>query len=106
MEEVLRFEVTDLCKVVLVDETNPVICDWLVARLKPCNWIKRELLTFTIVYEPRDYGFNLNVEIDGKVGSGIYERVRRGGYYSMEVDFDDYLERYADAFCIELKQIF
>ncbi len=100
----LRFEVIDLCKEVLVDETNPRICGWLDTFGYPCNWIKREWLTFTVTYEPAPGGATLTVDIDGKVGSGIYETVRRGGYLPMEVDFDDYLERYADRFAVALKQ--
>ncbi|MCB9274807.1 MAG: hypothetical protein H6564_12260 [Lewinellaceae bacterium] len=98
---VLRFEVEDLCREVLTDEANP-----LLARiLNSCcglnyNWVKRELLNFIITYRefPDGKGFILTIEIDGKYGSGIYDKVRRGGYLSMEVDFDDYLERYADSF--------
>lgn len=64
---------------------------------------KRERLTFTIAYVPTVEGINLNIEIDGKYGSGFYRTVCRGGYHSMEVDFDDYLEVYADKFSQELK---
>lgn len=104
-QEVLRFEVVDLCKVVLTDEENPRICDWLDSFGYDCNWIKRELLTFTYTYEPIVDGFRLNLIIDGKVGSGLYRTVRRGGYLSMEVDFDDYLERYADQTAVEIRRM-
>jgi len=107
-EEVLRFEVEDLCREVLTDEANP-----LLARiLNSCcgqnyNWVKRELLSFIVTHRvlPDGKGFQLTIEIDGKYGSGIYEKVRRGGYLSMEVDFDDYLEGYADSFREDLKKI-
>ena len=105
-ETVLRFEVEDLCREVLTDEANP-----LLARiLNSCcgqdyNWVKRELLSFLVTHRelPGGQGFQLTIEVDGKYGSGIYEKVQRGGYLSMEVDFDDYLERYADSFREELK---
>lgn len=105
---VLRFEVEDLCREVLTDEANP-----LLARiLNSCcgqdyNWVKRELLSFIVTHRelPAGQGFMLTIEIDGKYGSGLYEKVRRGGYLSMEVDFDDYLERYADSFREEVKKV-
>ncbi len=103
--ELLRFEVIDLCKEVLIDEReNGIICSWLRRLGFPCNWIKRELLIFTIKYAPTSTGINLNIEIDGKFGSGLYKNVRRGGYHSMEVDFDDYLERYTAKFVVDLKK--
>ncbi|MCO6477208.1 MAG: hypothetical protein J5I94_11335 [Phaeodactylibacter sp.] len=107
-ETVLRFEVEDLCREVLTDEANP-----LLARiLNSCcgqdyNWVKRELLSFIVTHRelPEGKGFLLTIEIDGKYGSGLYEKVRRGGYLSMEADFDDYLERYADSFREDLKKV-
>lgn len=105
---VLRFEVEDLCREVLTDEANPI----LARILNGCcgqnyNWVKRELLSFLITYRelPGKEGFQLTIEIDGKYGSGLYEKVRRGGYLSMEVDFDDYLERYADSYREEVKKV-
>ena len=94
---VLRFKVTDLCKEVLKDG-NPKVCKALQFFGHNCNWIKRERLIFTFTYEETSKGFNLNCMIDGAYGSGFYERVRRGGYHNMEVDFDDELEEYADVF--------
>lgn len=103
--EVLRFEVLDLCREVLTDEANPLLCRLLSNLGYDCNWVKRELLTFIVVHEETGDGFQLSIEIDGKYGSGLYEHVRRGGYLSMEIDFDDYLERYADTFKEDLKQV-
>lgn len=101
----LRFEINDLCREVLTDEANPLLCQILQKFGYDCNWAKRELLTFTIVQRPIDNGFQLSIEIDGKYGSGFYEKVRRGGYMDMEIDFKAYLERYADEFKEEIKRM-
>lgn len=98
----LRFEVVDLCKEVLTDG-NPTLCEILRALGNDCNWVKRELLTFTISYEKTMEGFRLEMEIDGKYGSGFYDNVRRGGYLSMEVDFNEELERYTDELAVQLR---
>ncbi len=103
-ENVLRFEVTNLCREVLIDEAQPTLCSVLQTFGYPCDWAKRELLTFTVACRPIHEGVELSIEIDGKYGSGLYERVRRGAYLSMELDFDDYLERYADTFRESLKR--
>jgi hypothetical protein len=100
--QTLRFEVSNLCREVLTDAANPLLCRLLDRFGKDCNWVKREKLDFTISYTPTRDGFNIGVIIDGKYGSGYYETVQRGGYMSMEIDFDEYLEVYADAFVQEL----
>jgi hypothetical protein len=100
----MRFEVTDLCREVLKDEQNSTVCAFLNAYLKPCNWIKREKLTFSFSYQQTDNGFTLKCEVEGKVGSGFYDQVGRGGYLDMEIDFDGYLKDYADKLQYELKQ--
>ncbi len=102
-EEVLRFEVTDLCQEVL-EEGNPRICRWLRRFGYECNWIKREKLLFEISYLPQSEGFQLILQIDGMVGSGFYSEVGRKGYLSMEIDFDEELEAYANQFRAALKQ--
>jgi hypothetical protein len=103
--DVLRFEVLDLCREVLTDEANPLLCEILRSLNYNCNWVKREWLAFTIIYEPMVQGFRLYIDIDGKFGSGFYGKVRRSGYLSMEIDFDDYLESYADTFKEDLKRM-
>ncbi len=103
-QEVLRFEVVDLCKEVLKEE-NSTICGWLLALGYNCNWAKRELLTFTVTHENTVDGIRITVELDGKIGSGFYANVSRGGYISMEVDRDTELENYADALAIELRKM-
>ncbi len=101
---IMRFEVTDLCKEVLKDAKNDDICAFLNRHVKPCNWIKREKLNFTFVYQIHDGGFLLKCEIEGKVGSGFYDEVGRGGYLNMEIDFDGYLTDYATKFQNDLKE--
>jgi hypothetical protein len=103
-EQVLRFEVTDLCRVVLTDEANPLLCSVLNRIGYDCNWVKREMLIFRIEYQQTAAGFQLRIELDGKYGSGLYDNVRRGGYHSMDIDFEDYLSRYADIFGEYLRQ--
>ena len=100
----LRFEVIDLCREVLPEEENPTICSWLHRLGYPCNWIKRELLVFHFVYIPNDDGYTLHLSLDGLVGSGYYENVRRDGYMDMHTDFSTELEAYADQIILELEQ--
>lgn len=102
-ENILRFEVTDLRREVLVDETNPLLCSLLQPLGLDCDWVKREWLTFNVTQQPQNNGVQITIEIDGKYGSGLFKKVRRGGYISMEIEFDDYLKRYADIFKEELK---
>ena len=102
---VLRFEVTDLCKEVLKDTRDNAFCAFLNKYVKPCNWIQREKLTFTFVYQAKDNAFQLKCELEGKIGSGYYDTVGRGGYLDMEIDFDGYLSDYATKLQYELKDI-
>ena len=96
--DVLRFRATDLCREVLTDAANPTLAKILNNFGLGVNWVKREKLDILIAYEELPKGFKLTITIDGKYGSGLYNQVGRGGYYSMEGDFDEYLENYADAF--------
>ena len=102
---IMRFEVTDLCKEVLKDTKNNDFCEFLNKYVKPCNWIQREKLTFTFIYQPKDNAFQIKCELEGKVGSGYYDQVGRGGYLDMEIDFDGYLTDYANKLQYELKEI-
>ena len=102
---VMRFDVTDLCKEVLINAQNPDVCAFLDKYVKPCNWITREKLAFTFVYQAKDNAFQLKCTLDGKVGSGYYDQVGRGGYLDMEIDFDGYLSDYANKLQYELKDI-
>ena len=97
-DEVLRFEAIDLCREVLTEAANPLLAEALNIFGLNYNWVKREKLDITIAYKKLDTGFSLYITIDGKYGSGLYSQVGRGGYYSMEIDFDEYLEVYADLF--------
>ncbi len=94
----LRFEVIDLCRIVLTDESQPTLCRILRTFGHNCDWVKREMLNFTFTYETIDDGFLLTCNIEGKYGSGHYDTVKRGGYIDMEIDFDEYLEAYAEEF--------
>ncbi len=102
---IMRFEVTDLCKEVLKDAQNNEFCAFLNQYVKPCNWIQREKLTFTFIYQAKDNAFQLKCELEGKVGSGYYDQVGRGGYLDMEIDLDGYLTDYAKKLQYELKDI-
>lgn len=103
--ENLRFEVYDLCKEVLSEETQPDVCAWLRKLSYPCNWIKRERLTFTFTFRETEEGIRIGCIIDGKFGSGYYDDVKRGGYLDMEIDFDSYLTDYADRFREEIRTL-
>lgn len=101
-DQVLRFEVKDLCKEVITENRAPLVCQWLPIDCKE----RREWLTFTITYLETPMGFKLTCAIDGKVGSGYFGSVGRGAFYDMEIDFEPYLKDYADSFKLELQQLF
>lgn len=101
-DQVLRFEVKDLCKEVITESRAPLVCQWLPIDCKE----RREWLTFTITYLETPKGFKLTCTIDGKVGSGYFGSVGRGAFYDMEIDFEPYLKDYADSFKLELQQLF
>ena len=101
-DQVLRFEVKDLCKEVITESNQSLIC-----RLLPIDCReRREWLTFTITYLETRRGFKLTCKIDAKVASGNFGQVSRGAYYDMEIDFDEYLKDYADSFKLELQDLF
>lgn len=102
-EDILRFEVSDLCREVLKEEENPIICSWLNRLGYTCNWTTRELLTFSFHFTPSIDGFTITLILSGKVGSGYYEDVKRKGYMDMELEFKEELEEYADEIILELK---
>ncbi|MEZ4773067.1 MAG: hypothetical protein R3D00_07785 [Bacteroidia bacterium] len=106
-DDVLRFEVIDLCKEVLVDESQNALCELFRSlSISDCNWVKREMLTFTITHEETVSGVKITVDIEGKYGSGFYSNLSGlRGYMDMEEEFKSYLERYADQFKTELKKI-
>lgn len=104
-DDVLRFEAVDLCRVVLTESADPLLARLLNTFGLEVNWVKREKLYFRITYAELPEGFALKVVIDGRYGSGIHSEVGRNGYYNMEIEFDDYLERYADQFKQQLQRI-
>ncbi len=103
-EDYLRFDVSDLCREVVKDAQNPTICKWLNRLGYNCNWTTRELLSYTFLYLPTNEGFTLHLTLEGRVGSGYYDTVKRNGYMDMELDFKEELEAYADAIVFEIKK--
>jgi len=101
---VLIIEVEDLCREVLKKD-NSIICGWLQGLGFDCNWAKREMLTFKISHENTLEGVRITIELDGKIGSGFYENVERGGYVEMEIDRDAELELYAGEFAIAVRKM-
>lgn len=95
----LWFTVTDLCKEVLTDETNPWWCSVLEPACQSCkNCTKREMLDMRIRYSETPKGYRIHLTIDAKFGSGWYNEVKRGAYKNMELDYKTYVERYASRF--------
>lgn len=103
--EILRFDIKDLDREVLSDAEQPYWCQ-LIKKLgfADCNWVRREMLAFKISYKVLPTGgFRLGITIDGKVGSGYYDKIRDNAYKPMTTDFNEYLERYAEKFRLELR---
>lgn len=102
--EELHFVVTDLCREVLYDETNPWWCEvlksWACESCKNC--IKRERLDVHIYYEETGEGFRLKTDIAAGYGSGWYDKPRDNGYHNLELDYPAYLKTYADKLADEL----
>lgn len=95
-QEELWFTVTDLCKEVLTDETNPWWCSVLEPACSSCkNCTKREMLDMHIRYTPTATGYQIRVTTDAKFGSGWYSEVKRGAYKNMELDYKSHVEKYA-----------
>lgn len=103
-DEVLRFRAFDLCRFVLTDSADPLLAKILNKLGYGVNWVKREKLDFLITYLELQDGFSLHIQIEGKYGSGLYSKVGRRGYISMDNEFDEYLEDYADQFKMLLKK--
>lgn len=102
--EILRFDAEDLCRTVLYDESNSVLCR-ISSRLGfSCNTIERERLHFIIKYQPTESGFLLECSIDGKYAD-TWGKPRRGDFKSMEEnpEFAEYLTLFAELFTEELR---
>ncbi|GAB5555551.1 MAG: hypothetical protein Sapg2KO_51420 [Saprospiraceae bacterium] len=92
----LRFEISDLTSEVVTDQRQSFFCS-LIRRLDyPCNWSPREVLTYTISYEDKGEALALKIEIDGRLGSGVYANARRRSYISLDVEHYPQLEAYAE----------
>ena len=79
--EVLRFEVQDLCREVLTDEANPLLCQMLQPLGLNCDWAKREFLDFLITYDQLIDGIKLTIEVDGKFGVWLLQPYFQGRLY-------------------------
>ena len=99
-EQVLRFKVEDLCLEVLQNQANHVFC-WMIDQV--CY--KRERLTFTFTYKRESDQIKLNIEIDGRYGSGFYDKVGRAGYHLMDNDYMEELIEYTQERREELRPI-
>jgi len=102
-DEYLRFEVRDLCREVIGEAENPIICRWLNSLGYNCNWTAREKLFFTFIYTKTEEGFTLHLTLEGQVGSGYYEDVKRQGYINMRADFNQELDDYTEQLVSEIK---
>lgn len=101
--EELHFVVTDLCKEVLYDESNPWWCEILEPWCQGCkNCIKRERLDVHIYYEGTGDGFQLKLDVAASYGSGWYDKPRDNGYHNLELDYPQYLKQYADKLSKEI----
>lgn len=98
--EVLRFKVEDLCLEVLQDQKNPILC-WMIDKV--CY--KRERLTYTFSYTKESEIIKLNIEIDGRYGSGFYDKVGRAGYHLMDNDYLEELVEYTQERREELRSV-
>lgn len=92
--ERLEMEIVNLCDEI-VKEGQPKTCTVLRFFGYPCNWKKNEKLVIRFTYTEKKTGFNLDIWLDGRYGSGFYEEVGRRGYKDMGTDFDEELTEYA-----------
>ena len=102
--EILRFDAEDLCRTVLYDKSNSVLCR-ISSRLGfSCNTIERERLHFIIKYQPTESGFVLECSIDGKYAD-TWGTPQRGDFKSMEENPEvaEYLTLFAELFTEELR---
>ncbi|MEL6945034.1 MAG: hypothetical protein AAFO82_20445, partial [Bacteroidota bacterium] len=96
-QNILRFVISDLCREVLEDERPPIPCKvYRTITNNDCEWVKREKLYFTIVYSEKNGNAILHLSINGKYAAGFVEDPKNGGYRNMEIQFQQYLEDYAD----------
>lgn len=100
-DAILRFRAQDICLHVLQDQSNPVLCRMIN---KVCY--KRERLTYTITYQKKGNGIVIGLEVDGRYGSGFYDKVGRKGYHLMDNDYLDDLIDYTQRMREELRSLF
>ncbi|MEZ4825007.1 MAG: hypothetical protein R3C61_01755 [Bacteroidia bacterium] len=108
-KDVLRFKVIDLCRVVFENESQHSLCEiFRSLNLSDCNWMKREVLFFTITHEETYSGVRITVEIEGKYGSGFYGSSYNNlnkGFIDMENEFSGLLKDFADSFAMQLEKL-
>ena len=99
-DEVLRFRAEDICLHVLQDQKNPFLCYMI-------NLVcyKRERLTYTISYRQVETHINIEIEIDGRYGSGFFDKVGRKGYHLMDNDYKEELIDYTERIREELREV-
>jgi len=99
----LEFYVTDLCQEVLSREQQSLWCDLVEWLGGSCNDTRRERLEFRVqLNRPNDSTVQLDIELTGKFGSGLY-LPRRSGWIDMDPDFEeDFLIPHARRFETEL----
>ncbi|MFK8006175.1 MAG: hypothetical protein AB8H03_07385 [Saprospiraceae bacterium] len=100
----LIFSISDLCREVLHEEDNSMLCSLSNFFGSPCNDKARERLTFTFEYIKFEDKVKLKGIIEGKFGSGTF-KPRTEGYMDMEPDFNIHLETYANEIYNQLIQI-
>ena len=92
----LRFEVANLTREVVTDASNGIFCPLIKSLGFGCNWSPREVLTFTITHDSLDNDtIQLTIELDGRIGSGVYASAKRKSYINLEVEHQSQLEKYA-----------
>ena len=93
----LRFEISDLTREVVTDASRGVFCPLIKLLGFDCNWSPREVLTFTITYKGvNDDAINLEIKLDGLVGSGVYAHAKRESYINLEAEHKPALKRYVN----------
>lgn len=102
-ENSFQVSLKPVCKEVLKNQNNPVICDWLQRLGFNCNTIKSEWLTYTFTISPEASGYQLDCYIDGKCKAPEVF----GGTQYKEIDHDTsstkILQQYGDELLMALR---
>ena len=95
--------VLNLCDEI-IREDQPGLCQALRYFGHDCNWKKNEKITIRLRYRRNGEGFILDLSVEGRYGSGLYETEGRRGYHDMETDFDAELSEYTKRLAQDLNQ--